>query len=495
MKHRFLLLTLSMALLRAEVVYKVRLGADEGGRIVELSAEKYVAAVSAGEAGSFHNPEALKAMAVAARTYAAHFRSRHQAQGYDFCSTTHCQRAILKDAIGRFEEVAHQTRGQLIWFRSQPAAAWYTQDCGGKSEAARAVWPAEAAPYLTVHEDPYCAGRLKWSWEIEPVKLRNALRSAGMNVPASLEQLIVLQRTASGRAQILSLNGDGESKLISAGSFRFAVERTLGWNTLRSEAYTVKSSSGRLQFEGRGAGHGVGLCQDGADEMAAKGDNYRQILSFYYPGTKVSVLAKNVEWTMSRGKYTEAFAAQKGIAEQTVAATDRVVGELRSSYGFAEPLGLQVYVYPDMDAYRNGTGEPGWVAAHTAGMRIETQPLATLQQHGGFARVMRHEVLHSMVENAARPTVPLWYREGLVEYLAGELPGAQAEQANRRYNDKDIARREDVSQTGEAYWQARERVAQLQKRYGTAELVRWVREGVPAEVIRASNSKNETNSR
>ena len=495
MKHRFLLLTLSMALLRAEVVYKVRLGADEGGRIVELSAEKYVAAVSAGEAGSFRNPEALKAMAIAARTYAAHFRLRHKAQGYDFCSTTHCQRAILKAATGKFEEAAHETRGQLIWFRSQPAAAWYTQDCGGKSEAAGAIWPAEAAPYLTVHEDPYCAGRLKWSWEIEPVKLRNALRSAGMNVPASLEQLIVLQRTASGRAQTLGLQGGGESKLISAGSFRFAVGRMLGWNTLRSEAYLVRSSNSRIEFDGRGAGHGVGLCQDGADEMAAEGDDYRQILSFYYPGTRISVLAKDVEWTMARGKYTEAFAVQKADAEQALAATDIVVGQLRSGYGFVEPTGLQVYVYPDMDAYRNGTGEPGWVAAHTAGMRIETQPLATLQQHGGFARVMRHELLHAMVESAARPTVPLWFREGLVEYLAGELPRAQAEQANPRPYDKDIARREDASQTREAYRQARERVAQLQKRYGTTELVRWVRAGVPAEVIRSSNSRNATNSR
>ena len=101
-----------------------------------------MAAVLAGEVGSFRNEEALKAMAVAARTYAAYFRSRHRIEGYDFCSTTHCQRAILEDAGGRFKKAAEATRGQLLWFHSKPAFAVYSQDCGGKSEAAHAVWPA-----------------------------------------------------------------------------------------------------------------------------------------------------------------------------------------------------------------------------------------------------------------------------------------------------------------------------------------------------------------
>lgn len=100
--------------LRAEVTYRVRLSASEGGEVVELSSERYVATVLAGEAGTVQNVEPLKALAVAARTYAAYTRPRHQAQGYDFCATTHCQRAILKDATERFLKATEATHGNCF---------------------------------------------------------------------------------------------------------------------------------------------------------------------------------------------------------------------------------------------------------------------------------------------------------------------------------------------------------------------------------------------
>ncbi|MGH9697364.1 MAG: SpoIID/LytB domain-containing protein, partial [Bryobacteraceae bacterium] len=213
-----LLLVMAAAIGRGEIIYKVRLSAGEGGAVVKLPQERYVAAVLAGEVGSFRNEEALKAMAVAARTYAAYSQSRHRAKGYDFCSTTHCQRVILKDAGGRFQKAAEATRGQLLWFHSKPAFAVYTQDCGGKSEAARAVWPAAQAPYLAVHADPYCRtnSRAAWTWEIAVATLSEALAQAGMRVPARLRQVTIVKRTSSGRALTLSLAGDGGSSLISA---------------------------------------------------------------------------------------------------------------------------------------------------------------------------------------------------------------------------------------------------------------------------------------
>ena len=489
-----LLLILCGVLGRAEIVYRVRLSASEGGAIVEMPAEKYVAAVVAGEAGSFRNPEALKAMAVTARTYAAHYRSRHSGESYDFCATTHCQRMILREATGRFEEAAKATRGQLLWFQTKPALAVYTQDCGGKSEASRALWTEEDAPYLRVHEDPYCAGRMKWWWSVETAKLRGTLQAAGMQVPGDLRQLVVLRRTASGRAHTLSLQGEGESKLISASSFRFAVGRTMGWNTLRSEAYDVSPQDGKIRFEGRGAGHGVGLCEDGADEMAARGHTYQQILEFYYSGTKLSVLANDVPWTKVRGHSATVFAVQREVAAQALATTEHEMDELRASYDLPQAA-LQIYVYPDEESYRNGTGEPGWVAAHTAGTKIETQPLAILQQHGGFRRVIRHELLHTMIENAARPNVPLWFREGLVQYLAGERVGGKPVELSLPLVEESIRTRVDGKRTNDAYQTAYQRVVQLQQHYGTAELLRWLRNGVPAEVTRSSNNRSPTNSR
>ncbi len=487
------LLLLAVSLLHAAVTYRIRLGASEGGRIVEVPAEQYVAAVLAGEASEFRNDEALKAMAVAARTYAARFRSRHAAEGFDFCSTTHCQRAILGGARGRFQKAAEETRGQLLWFHSRPALAVYSANCGGMVEAVGAVWPGEQAPYLSVHPDPYCrvSQQAHWHYEISASALARALIAVRLLAPPDLNRVIVLRRTSSGRVRTLSLAGANRSRLITASSFRFATGRTLGWNTLRSELYTVRSRDGKISFEGRGEGHGVGLCQDGADEMAAQGKTYKDILRFYYPGTSISRLAEDVEWFSVRDKQLEIFARRKGTAESALQNTKAAFDQIRARYHFDVPQLISVYVYPDLESFRNSTSEPGWIAAHTAGSRIDTQPFDILERHGGFAPVIRHELLHILIENNARPGLPLWFREGLVMCLAGTSVVRNAPSPHDAY----ISDREDAELTRNAYNAAAHRVGDLRTRYGTAELLRWLKEGIPSEAMRSSASSNRTNNK
>jgi stage II sporulation protein D len=487
----------TVLVLQGEIVYKVRLSAVEGGRIVEMPVEQYVAAVLAGESATFADEEALKAMAVAARTYAAYFRSRHSAEGYDFCATTHCQRLVLKDAGMRFQKAAQATQGQLLWFGAKPVFAVYTRSCGGKSEAARNLWPGEQAPYLAAHDDPYCTRRNQqaWQWQVDPQTLSRSLTQAGMQVPAALSRVTVLERDSSGRVRTLLLNGAGSSQFISGSSFRFAVGRTLGWNTIQSDAYQVKSSGTFIWFEGQGKGHGAGLCQEGAQEMAAEGKMYREILLFYYPGASVSTLANDLKWTSVQDGSATVFAADAQTARKAAAMVNEKVNDLHSRYRLQTPSGLQVYVYPDLESYRNGTGEPGWVAAHTIGRRIETQPWTVLQQHGGFSTVIGHELLHAMVEAEAKPGLPLWFREGLVECLAGERANSPATPRSSTVADQEIGRRENKQSAQDAYRNAAQRVAELKSRYGVSELLRWVKEGMPEAEIRSSSSRQPTNSR
>jgi stage II sporulation protein D len=348
-----------------------------------------------------------------------------------------------------------------------------------------------------VHADPYCGtnSRAAWTWEIAAATLSNALAQAGMHVPVHLRQVVVVKRTPSGRALTLSLAGDGGSTLISASSFRFAVGRTLGWRTVHSDQYTVQSSNGKIRFQGRGQGNGVGLCQDGAGEMGAQGKTYRQILSFYYPGASVSVLANDVTWTSVRSQHALIFAARKTTAAQAATLTNEEMSALRSQYGLTAPANLKIYVYPDMESYRNGTGEPGWVAAHTLETRIETQPLTTLQQHGGFRPVIRHELLHAIIESAARPGLPLWFREGLVENLAGDHVHLTSSPDSEQMAGRDVGNREDAVLTRTAYAAAEQRVARLRARYGVAELLRWVREGLPDDIARSSTSSKPANNK
>jgi stage II sporulation protein D len=119
------------------LTYKVSLG----GHVVELPAERYVAGVLAGESRVFRSEEVLKAMAVAARTYASRIRGRHTKEGFDFCATTHCQRLDLDAIDERATKAAAATDGELMWFEGKPAFSVYSRDCRGRREDAHSVWP------------------------------------------------------------------------------------------------------------------------------------------------------------------------------------------------------------------------------------------------------------------------------------------------------------------------------------------------------------------
>ena len=95
----------------------------------------------------------------------------------------------------------------------------------------------------------------------------------------------------------MTLIGAGERVRISATTFRFAVGRALGWDRLPGDRYEVTG----LEFHGTGSGHGVGLCQHGADEMGAEGRSYREILAFYYPGAELGRTGRGIQWTRLAG--------------------------------------------------------------------------------------------------------------------------------------------------------------------------------------------------
>jgi stage II sporulation protein D len=264
----------------------------ESGRlriIVRMPLEEYVAAVLAGEGAGFTSEESLKAMAVAIRSYAMHFRGRHRAAGFDFCDTTHCQDLHLGALSERMRGAALATRGEILWYEGRPAATFFHRNCGGVSEDAGLVWPDSAAPYLRQHNDPFCLARPSATWRTEIGKedLARALAASHLSTAARIDFLVVVERSPSGRALRLRLGTPQEIELRAA-DMRFAVGRALGWEKILSDLYDVRDTGEVFSFEGRGAGHGVGMCQAGAAEMGVRGKTYREILAFYYPGTTMS---------------------------------------------------------------------------------------------------------------------------------------------------------------------------------------------------------------
>ncbi len=483
----------AVLVLRAQITYKVRLTSNEGNRIVELSSEKYVAAVLAGESSTFRSPEALKAMAVAARTYAGRLRGRHASEGFDFCATTHCQRVDLQGITPQLTRAADATAGELLWFEGKLAFSVYARDCGGTTENVRAVWPEVPAPYLTVHADPYCTrhGAANWSWSARPQDIAAALRQSGLQSPGALQRVVIRDRTSSGRAKTLELVGAATNLPISASSFRFAIGRALGWNTMRSERYEIESANGQIHFRGTGEGHGVGLCQHGADEMGIEGLTYREILAFYYPGTKVARAGAGLKWVRLGGEGVAVFTSRPDDDRKVLMLAESLKRGLEARLHIDGPREITLHVYPDVEAFRNATGEPGWVAARTSGSNIDLQPAAVLDARGALRNTIRHELLHVFIESEAAAGLPLWFREGLVEWL--NVP--TLDQTITVRSDEDLRQRENRARAERAYHDAKRRVAALVMRYGEDVVLGWVKGGLPAEVRNSSESNAATKSK
>ena len=469
MKTAIAILLFALPLAAAEPTVKLRVHTPRGESTVEVPLERYVAAVVAGEGGVLRSDAARQALAVAARTYAVRLRGRHSSEGFDFCDTTHCQRADLDAVTPAIAATTAKTAGELVWFEGSPAFTPYSRDCGGRTEDAAAAWPDQAAPYLRSQADLYClrAGSRPWQWSADPAKLLAALTRSGLRAPHSIVRVEIVERTASGRARTLLLSGAGESVRVAAGSFHAAAGRELGWNTIQSERYEVHG----LVFQGSGSGHGVGLCQRGADRMGAEGRSYREILAFYYPGTAMGATARGIAWQRLGGDSIALFTAEPDRDGAVLALAERLVAAVARRTQWPVPAGIEVRVYPTVDAFRNATGEPGWVAAHTDGRRIHLQPVTVLRTHDALDRVLRHELIHVLMEAQAAPDLPLWFREGLAEYLD---PSNHAASAAAFPADSALRQTADPAEARRAYADALAAVTHLVERYGEATVLGWV---------------------
>jgi stage II sporulation protein D len=339
------------------------------------------------------------------------------------------------------------------------------------------VWSDLRAPFLRSHADPYCPRQSagEWHWSAPAAEIAAALRQSRLRVPAEIHGIAVAQRTGSGRAQVLALVGTGEQVRVSASSFRFAIGRALGFNTVRSDRWSVAREGARLKFVGTGEGHGVGMCQLGADQMGVEGRGYREILAFYYPGTGLGLTARGLAWRRIGGETVALMTTQPDRDGTVLAAAERQVKEIAGRYGWTPPGGIEISVYPDVETFRNATGEPGWVAARTSGRRIHLQPAAVLRARGALDSTIHHELLHVFVEARAAPGIPVWFREGLVGYLEHPARTGAADAP-----DSDLRQREDAARARRAYAAAAQKVSALVQRHGAPAVLAWLKSGLPA---------------
>jgi stage II sporulation protein D len=284
--------------IEAAGLYTVAPTTDGLSVTLELSSERYVVAVLAAEAAPAEPAASLEALAITARTFAPANLHRHKADGFNLCDSTHCQALHLGPVRPAIERAVRNTAGISLWNGSRRASIYYTQHCGGLSAAASDLWPGEHTPYLMSHTDPYCLRRSSAVWQanVALTDLRRIASEQHWNFPALITNIRITQHTASGRAKLLEISNPARTVTISASSLRFGINRALGWNRIRSDLYTVVVAGNMLQFTGHGYGHGVGLCQTGAFQMALEHHAVAEILAFYFPNTRLGLAASGGLW-------------------------------------------------------------------------------------------------------------------------------------------------------------------------------------------------------
>lgn len=444
--------------------------------LLTIPSERYVMAVLQSEAGANEPTESLKALAVTARSFALTNPRRHGAEV--LCDSTLCQAMRMGDVPASIESAVQATAGETLWLGGERVPGYFTQSCGGMTEDAAVMWGGGHKPWLVTHADNYCLrAPSPWHTEMSVAELSDALQAEGWKLGHGIVGVHVAQRDASGRARTVLIGVGDEQMHLPAASLRFAVNRSLGWNRLRSDWYEVNVQGGRVVFDGKGYGHGVGLCQGGATEMAKEGKNYREILAFYFPSASVRVEASDSGWIQSYGSgWTLRATSDAGLL---ISAGNQAL--LRAHALFPSDVRPTVTVYPTTELFRQATKEPGWMLGVTRGPAIALQPWNIVQQHGGGSALLLHEYLHSMVESDAGGAAPLWLREGLVEALAKER--GEVTKMNAVQMDAALQHPSTQAEDEQAHRAACGLVRSLLAKYGLETVRGWLRNGIPRGVV------------
>lgn len=230
------------------------------------------------EAGRKGPAEYFRTQAVVARTYAYRNMERHQLDGFNLCDDTHCQvyPGIIDDSL--IIGACTSTRGKvLVDSDTVLIVSAFHGNCGGETASSSDVWVA-SYPYLVSVKDPWCSYSLssKWQKRVAAAEWTSYLGSRGIDNDAVNDfyssPFVVPLRGKSFTA---------EGKTLSKEEIR----QKFG---LRSSLFVISLSGDSVTFTGRGYGHGVGLCQDGAKAMAESGRKMEEITAFYFPGTFIT---------------------------------------------------------------------------------------------------------------------------------------------------------------------------------------------------------------
>lgn len=320
---------------RGELEVK-RLSGSDMTLVNVVPIDQYLYGVVPYEIGAGSHPEALKAQAVAARTYTINNLSKYARLGFNLCTTTYSQ--VYKGISGETaatNKAVDDTKGKIVTYKGKPAAVFYFSSSGGRTEDVKNVWGGENYPYLVSVEDKYESGNSwHYNWEVTYTaqKIKQIMTDRGFKL-GDIVGVEITKRSEAGRPIEVIVRGTSDERIYKNGDTRSFLSLDSQWYEITSDAdveiigedeelrktqlagkkvatasgiktvgsnaksASIIDSSNKEKkvpfvptvytFTGKGWGHGVGMSQEGAKGMANNGYNYQQILEHYFTGAKV----------------------------------------------------------------------------------------------------------------------------------------------------------------------------------------------------------------
>ena len=252
---------------------------DRFSILEEIGLEEYLPGVVEGEMPMMWNDDALQAQVIAVRTYVIYKRKIKANSLYHINKLDLAYKGSYMNKA-KTKEIVDKTRGTVMVYDWKLFPGYFHSTCGGHTEDINLVFNLKSIPPLSGVDCGYCNNSKYYHWKkrLGRNEIQNKLNTAKSKVKR-IRNISTEQIGPGGHCSTIKIEHTGGTKRVNANDFRLIV----GPNNLRSTSFSIKSSGSSFVFEGKGWGHGVGLCQYGTQNMAKSGSRWYDILRYYYP--------------------------------------------------------------------------------------------------------------------------------------------------------------------------------------------------------------------
>lgn len=276
----------------------IKLLHQKTGEVEEVDIEQYLCNVVSAEMPADYEIEALKAQAIVARTYTMYKMENKKHENADICDTSTCCQAWIsrEDRLARWEESKRETNwqkieqcisetsGKIVTYQNKPINAFFHSNSGGTTEIPVNVWGGTDFPYLQVVETAGEEGYTQYASEVELTheEIINKIKEKYADIQVDFskdEEVQILAHTDSGRVKTIKI-GNHELSGVEA--------RTIFG--LKSANFEISKGDGKIKFQVKGYGHGVGMSQTGADALAKQGSTAEEIIHHFYQNVEIETI-------------------------------------------------------------------------------------------------------------------------------------------------------------------------------------------------------------